>query len=252
MFGFLKKSPSVPAALPALHWDLHAHLLPGVDDGVRSLDEALEGVRALLELGYRGCVLTPHIYKGVFDNSPSRLQEVFEQLKTAIAGQGLDFDLRLAAEYFADEHLLAVLAADDVLSFEAAGRCVLIEFSCFHEPPVWSAVLSALVKQGYQPVIAHPERYRFMAADKNTWLARFADYGAWYQGDIGSLAGQYGKPVAQLAASLLQADIYSFWGSDLHRPSQAERFIRPGLGHLTRLQQINKTLAKMGEMHAVS
>jgi tyrosine-protein phosphatase YwqE len=223
------------AAIADLGWDLHAHLIPGVDDGVKTTEEALESILSLQRLGYSGCVLTPHIYKEVHNNCTATLRPAFDRLHAAVQQRGIDFGLILAAEYFADDHLVRLAQTEPLLSFgPASRRYVLIEYPYIGEPLAWADPLSAVTRAGYIPVIAHPERYRYFVSEPDRWLDRFGPYAVQYQCEIGSLGEQYGPTCLKMAKALLKARIPTFWGTDLHRPSHIERFIVPGLKVLRR------------------
>lgn len=247
MFGFLRKAPrkNPPGspATPELRWDLHAHLLPGVDDGVRTLDEALDAIRALRALGYRASVLTPHIYRDVYPNSRATLEPALASLRDALADADIDHELHLAAEYFADEHLIDLVEREPLLTFGPPdARCVLFEYPYTSEPLLWADAVTALRRKGYTPVLAHVERYRFVTHAPDLWLERFAQLGVKLQCNIGSLVGQYGERAQTLARRARDEGLATFWGTDLHRPSQVEKFITPGLTHLTELGALNSTL----------
>lgn len=241
MFGFGKRTPNAHKT-KQLGWDLHAHLLPAVDDGVRSTEESLESIRALQRLGYSGCVITPHVYKDLYNNARPTLQAAFLSLKTAIKDAGIDFGIHLAAEYFGDQHLVDLAQSADLLTLGLGdSRSVLIEFPYIGEPLYWADTLSGVTSGGYRPVIAHPERYRYLTADMETWLARFGHYGVEYQCDLGSLVGQYGREALRTARVFLEKNLAKYWGSDIHRPSQVDRFIRPAVDILNRPSEINFT-----------
>jgi tyrosine-protein phosphatase YwqE len=247
MFGFrrgaARRIPRGAKATPELNWDLHAHLMPGVDDGVRTMDEALEAVRGLVALGYRGGVLTPHVYRGLYPNTRETLEPVVETLRAAIAASGIDFAVQLGAEYFADEHLIDLAEREPLFSFGSeTTRFVLLEYPYSAEPLLWADVLTSLVRNGYVPVLAHIERYRFVCDAPDVWLERFAQFGVKIQCNIGSLVGQYGARALELARRMRDERLASFWGTDLHRPTQVDKFIRPGLTHLTELGALNVQL----------
>lgn len=230
-------------AIGNLGWDLHAHLVPGVDDGVKTIDEALEAILALKHIGYSGCVVTPHIYKDVHDNSTATLLPPFNVLRTTLAERNIDFQITLAAEYFADENLVKLAQTEPLLTFgPPSERFVLLEFPYIGEPLAWADTLSAVAIAGYIPVIAHPERYRYFVMDPDGWINRFAPYSVRYQCEIGSLSGQYGPAPLKVAKLLLKRKVPSFWGSDLHRVSHIDRFIVPGLKHLHPRGLLNPTL----------
>lgn len=227
-------------------WDFHCHLLPAVDDGLRSLEETQAAITGLRALGYQGAVLTPHIYRGVYDNTPQALREHFRALRQEIEG---DFSLHLAAEYFADESLLTAIERDDILYLELGRqKIVLVEFPTLMPSPVGMDVLLQLRRAGYQPVLAHIERYRYVQLEQSLWLSRLERTGAWLQCDIGSLVGQYGPHPQAFARALLDQELPTLWGTDLHRVAQLERYVAPGLAVLTKSgQRINAVLE---EWHA--
>lgn len=246
MFGFrrkvARKNPG-GAKSPKLGWDIHAHLLPGVDDGVRTIDDALDAIRALQLLGYRASVLTPHIYRDLYPNTRATLEPVLAQLRAALREAGIEHQLHMAAEYFADEHLIELIEREPLLSFGVDTKpMVLIEFPYTSEPLLWADVLSALVRRGYTPVVAHIERYRFVVQAPEVWLGRFAQFGATIQCNIGSLVGQYGPHSLEFARRMRDRGVPTFWGTDLHRASQVAKFITPGLTHLTEFGELNPTL----------
>ena len=233
-------------ALPALTLDFHCHLLPAVDDGLRSLEETRAAITGLRALGYQGAVLTPHMYPGVYDNTPDQLRDAFRALRQEIEG---DFSLHLAAEYFADEALLTAIKRDDILYLELGRqKIVLVEFPTLMPSPAGMDVLLQLRRAGYQPVLAHVERYRYVQLEQSLWLPRLERSGAWLQCDIGSLVGQYGPHPQAFARALLDQKLPTLWGTDLHRVAQLERYVAPGLAVLAKSgQQIN---AVLGEWHA--
>jgi tyrosine-protein phosphatase YwqE len=104
-------------------------------------------------------------------------------------------------------------------------------------------VLTTLSRAGYQPVLAHVERYRYVEQDPSAWLPQIERSGAWLQCDIGSLVGQYGAQPQAFARRLLDRALPTFWGTDLHRTAQLERYIVPGLAWLTKREpRINAVL----------
>jgi len=238
-------SPEAPAREPAAAtWDFHCHLLPAVDDGLRSLEEAQAAIEGMRTLGYLGAVLTPHIYPGVYDNTPDRLREAFHTLEQSI---GSNFGLHLAAEYFADETMFAAIDREDVLYLPVGNKkIVLVEFPALMPAPCGMDVLIALSRAGYQPVLAHVERYRHIQLEQAVWLSKIEQSGAWLQCDIGSLVGQYGPHPQAFARGLLDRELPTLWGTDLHRVTQLERYMAPGLAVLTKSgQRINAVLEEL-------
>jgi tyrosine-protein phosphatase YwqE len=217
----------------SLGLDFHSHLLPAVDDGMETLAAAKSSILALKAIGFSGAVLTPHIYKGVFNNTSQSLRKVFANFVAALQRDGVDFQLHLAGEYFADENFLKAIERDDLLSLQIGSeRYVMLEFPYSQETPFASVCLAALLSRGYRPVVAHIERYRFVAQAPEEWMQRFARSSAVLQGDIGSLVGQNGEDVRRFANWLAEQNHISIWGTDIHSREQISAYIIPGLACL--------------------
>lgn len=223
--------------------DFHNHLLPQVDDGMASYEDARQTVDKLMKLGFTGAVITPHVYRGVFDNCAADLRLSFDGFISRLKQDGINFPLFLAGEYFADEAFLKLVEQGDLLYSAAGGeRLVLLEFSYLQETPFATAGLAALVARGYRPVVAHVERYRFVAQKPEQWLQMFERYGAILQGDLGSLSGQYGEGTKRFARWLLDRGHVTIWGTDVHDPRQVDRHIVPGLIQLKEAGRLNAPL----------
>lgn len=225
---------------PILGWDFHCHLLPGVDDGMRSLAESREAIAGLHALGYRGSVVTPHIYAEAFDNTAEGLREAFESFQEAIDD---DYALRLAAEYHTTDVLFTLIEAGNLLHLPLGDeRLVLTEFPFLMPAPRGIEALTALIQAGYRPVLAHVERYRYIQHDPEPWLEHLQALGVWLQCNVGSLAGMHGPASQVFARQLLQRELPVIWSTDLHRPMQIDRYIVPGLRQLGHLGRLNARL----------
>lgn len=199
-----------------LQVDVHSHLVPGVDDGAKDLKSSLALVDQLVALGYRGAVLTPHIYAGLYPNSLATLREPFASLQDAVKERHPEFQLHLAAEYFTDEHFMECIQRDDVLFFPVGdARAVLFEMGFQEAAPNVHEVVFELQLNGYQPVLAHVERYPYLVADARE-LAKFEDRGVWLTVNAASLTGAYGPEVATFAADLVTSGRARMLCSDAH------------------------------------
>lgn len=246
MFGFKRGQPRIAGTAahssPRVSWDIHAHIIPGVDDGVRTVAEAVETITALRAIGYVGSIVTPHIYRGVYANTRQSLLTAAASFREELRTLHIDYGIELAAEYFADEHLIELVEREELLSFGRERRYVLIEFPYSVEPLLWADALTALLRKQYTPVVAHIERYHFVCEQPALWLERFRKFNVAIQCNIGSLVGQYGKYAFELARQMRDQRIATFWGTDVHRPSQVAKFVRTGLTHLTELGELNTDL----------
>lgn len=190
--------------------DYHSHILPGVDDGVRTLDESLSALARLKREGVESLWLTPHVMEDV-PNRTEDLRQRFAELQAAYDGP---IRLQLAAEYMLDNLFVERLAARDLLPLGERGDHLLVETSCFTPPMDLDGLLSRIRSSGWFPVLAHPERYFYMGhAD----YRRLAAGGVKFQLNLGSLAGAYGNEVRRKAKWLLRRKFYALAGSDLHR-----------------------------------
>ena len=189
--------------------DCHSHLLPGVDDGVGTLDESLRILDMMEKQGVRKLWLTPHIMEDI-PNETVTLQEKFQELKRSYNGT---LELALAAEYMMDNLFEERLEKDDLLPLEEGKRYLLVETSYFNPPMELLSVLQRIQKKGYHPLLAHPERYEYMQMmDYKTLKKNQISF----QLNIPSLVGMYGKHIEKKAKILLKAGMYDLGGNDVH------------------------------------
>ncbi len=196
--------------------DCHCHLLPGVDDGVRTMSESLETLSAMERLGIRTVWLTPHVMEDV-PNETARLRERFSELCAAYRG-GLT--LRLAAENMLDRLFWERLAAGDVLPLGGRGDHLLVETSCLAPPVGLLSVLERIKSGGYFPLLAHPERYVYM---DDADYRRLHGMGVKFQLNLPSLAGMYGPAVRRKALRLLRGGMAACAGTDTHSLGMFQR-----------------------------
>ncbi|MCX5661471.1 MAG: protein tyrosine phosphatase [Planctomycetota bacterium] len=215
----------------AVRFDLHNHILPGVDDGAPDLEHALGIIQAMVDLGYKGAVVTPHIQPEVFENTEEALAESFRLFEPIAHAhfKGM-FRLALGAEYYLDNQLMDSLwnRPDDLLRFGPDRSLLLIEFPTISLPTFVPDLLGACRRAKITPVIAHPERYADIHFDhKHENVRAWRDGGALIQVNLGSLVGQYGSTVRACANALGNHGLVDLVGTDLHRPSQAPHYTVP-------------------------
>ena len=188
--------------------DNHSHILYGLDDGVRTQEESLAILKFLEEQGVAEVWFTPHVMEDV-PNTTEGIRARFEELKTVYTG-GLK--LNLAAEYMIDTLFEERLAKNDLLMH--GEDTVLVETSAVAPPfNLWD-VLEKMLKAGYRPLIAHPERYRYM--DQSDYR-QLHEMGCWMQMNYPSIVGFYGGSAQERALDLLNKGYYRMTGSDCHR-----------------------------------
>lgn len=214
MFFFGKKKATPSVDLSWLGADMHSHLIPGIDDGSPDVATSLELIRGLQNYGYKKLITTPHILWEVYPNTAETITNGLAILKTALAAEGIEIELQAAAEYFIDEHFEGQLKKKVPL-LPVHGNMVLVEFSMITAPLDLQQVLFEMQIQGYQPIVAHPERYIYLAQRKQ-FFDELKDAGCLFQLNLLALTGYYGKTVQDLADFLLKKNYYSFAGTDLH------------------------------------
>lgn len=187
----------------------HCHLLPGVDDGIKTLDESLKTLRLYEEAGIRTVWLTPHIMEDI-PNTPAQLRERFGELQQAYKG---NIKLHLAAEHMLDALFEERLEANDLLPIGEEGNHLLVETSYFNPPMDLKGMLKRIQAKGYHPLLAHPERYVYM--DERDYH-ELKDLDIKFQLNIPALVGMYGERVQKKAQQLLKAGMYTCMGNDTH------------------------------------
>lgn len=222
---------------------MHSHILPGIDDGAPDIETSLQLIRGLQAMGYEKLIATPHIYKELYPNTIQTIQNALSLVHTAVQKAGINIEVSAAAEYFLDEHFEDLLARDELLTLP--GRHILIEMSFLAPYPKLNQIVFELCTKGYKPILAHPERYLYYSNDLEQF-ERIRNYGCKLQVNILSLCGYYGKVSKRLAHQLIEKDLITFLGTDLHHQRHEEQ-LKQCLGdkHIMReMEQIalqNKT-----------
>ena len=190
--------------------DWHSHVLPGVDDGIKTMDEALEVLRNYDEKGVKSLWLTPHIMED-YPNTTDKLRARFEDLQKAWDG---NLKLHLASENMLDSLFEQRLAARDLLPIGDNADHLLVETSYFSAPMGFDGIIDSIMSAGYYPLLAHPERYTYM--DEADYI-RLHEKGVKMQLNYVSLVGGYGETARKKSVWLLKNGYIDVVGSDVHR-----------------------------------
>lgn len=190
--------------------DWHSHILPGVDDGFKTMEDSLKALADMEKLGVKNLWLTPHIMEDC-PNETKDLRKRFEELKLAYNGK---INLHLAAENMLDNLFEDRMEENDFLPLGETGNHLLVETSYFNPPMNMTRLLEQVLGKGYFPVLAHPERYRYM--DELDYK-RLKEMGILFQANYFSLVGGYGNTARKKLEWLLKKDMIDLMGSDLHR-----------------------------------
>lgn len=198
--------------------DYHSHLLPGVDDGVQTVEESLKILRLYEQLGIREVWFTPHIMEDI-PNTTAGLRSRFEQFQKSYTG---NIRLHLAAEYMLDNLFKERLAHRDLLPIGEEGDHLLVETSYFNPPMDLYGMMEKIKSAGFIPVLAHPERYTYMG-EKD--YRRLKETGVMFQSNLPSLVGGYGNPVKKKVEELYSKAMINLYGTDTHTLSSFNRIL---------------------------
>ena len=218
LFGRRTVEPALAAAtLAGLGADMHSHLLPGLDDGAETVEHSVELLRAMRALGYRKLIMTPHIMGDFYKNTPEGIRAALHTLRQAAAAAGItDVTLECAAEYYLDEWFGPRLDRnDELLSFGGEKRYLLFETSYINEPFNLAETVFRLRSMGYQPVLAHPERYTYCYGRFDE-LVRMRESGVLFQLNLNSLSGYYSAGAKKTAERLIDGGLVDMVGTDAH------------------------------------
>lgn len=206
--------------------DYHCHILPGVDDGVQTMQTSLEILKRYEELGVSEVWFTPHVMEDM-PNTTEDLKSRFEELQTAYSkdieqSNRKPLILHLAAEYMMDEAFDERLEKKDLLTLGNQDQ-ILVETSYYNPPMHMLDLLNRIKNKGYYPVLAHPERYMYMD-DKD--YKQLKDMGIRFQLNLGSLSDGYGRHVRKKALKMLKDNWYQYRGTDCHRMNMIDLILQ--------------------------
>ena len=241
--------------------DWHSHILPAIDDGSPDMEHSLDMAASLAAAGFTTVYCTPHMMRGCYEASNDQVRNGVAELQGWLADSGIPLILRPGREYCLDEYLLASL--EDPLPL-GSSRQILVEIPSFITVDMVRNLLYCVVRAGFTPVIAHPERSSLLepahllagsrsllgrikgliglyepegqylsvpGTTGNQLLDYLRDLGCSFQGNLGSFTGFYGVRVKAVADELRRRGIYDRYGSDLHAPEHAHMILGavPGL-----------------------
>jgi len=207
--------------------DIHSHLLPGIDDGVENWEQSLTILRELADLGFTRAVTTPHILAEFYPNSPETILPLRDELRKILKEEGLTIEVDAAAEYYVDEAFMELIESSNQLLCFGDKKYVLFETGFLNEPRFLREAIFQLKSRGYQPIMAHPERYTYFQ-ESPALLNDYAEL-VLFQVNVLSFMGYYSSAAKSIVKQLAKANQISFLGSDLHKPKQLSAF-REALG----------------------
>lgn len=226
MLSFFKKEKNtLTSILPENFVDIHSHLLHGIDDGAKNLDDSVTLIKRMYDFGIRNFITTPHIMEGVWENTPEIVHKKLSELKAHLNTLGMNVQLHAAAEYMLDGNFNNLLSKGNLLTLKDS--YILVEMSYFNAPVNLFEILFNIQIAGYTPILAHPERYNFYHQNFDMYK-KLKDAGCLFQVNLLSLSNYYGKHVNTTALKLLKENMIDLAGTDTHHQR-----------HLNQLENIN-------------
>ncbi len=200
--------------------DIHNHILPGIDDGAATIEVSKEMLSLYKELGFSGCIATPHVMADYYRNTTSGIQNSFKEITEVLkTGKHGGFIQHAAAEYMLDDQFLHLLEKEDLLFIK--DRVLLTELSYFNKPSYLLELCYDIVARNIFPILAHPERYGYIKSIQD--FKELKEYGFMLQLNMLSLSGHYGEHPQRMSEELLLAGMYDCIGTDAHRPDHLDK-----------------------------
>jgi len=207
------KLPFSPKFTNPIKIDIHSHLLPNIDDGVKTIDDTLVIARRFEALGYTKLITTPHIMGHMYNNDTDTILQKLDIVKNALKKEKINLDITASAEYYLDEHFLKLLKNGTLLPF--GKKYLLFETSYQNSPLILNEVLFEIQSKGFIPVLAHPERYIYLHGDIEQYY-KLKSMGVLFQINVKSLKS-HSPAVFKNLLKIIDHGLVDFMGSDVHR-----------------------------------
>lgn len=221
MFTIFQSKPILKDIIPDNYIDIHSHILPGIDDGAKTLGDSLQLIQALQGFGASKLITTPHVIQHFWENSSQNIKEKEAETNLELKKNNLSIPFRAAAEYMMDENFVKLFQSEKLLTLK--DNYVLVEMSYINPPIQLYSILFDLQVAGYIPVLAHPERYNFFHKNFEEYN-KLINAGCLLQLNLLSVVGYYGESITEIAKKLLKKGMYSFVGSDAHHNNHIASF----------------------------
>ena len=220
MFGIFKKKRKEPEInFSVIGTDMHSHIIPGIDDGARTIDDSIALARRFKALGYRKLIATPHIMADYFRNTPDTIRRGLDKLREGLLQNQIDLEVEAAAEYYMDETFEKKVREKSVLTF--GDNYLLFELSFINYPSNINDMIKLIQDNGYKPVLAHPERYPYFHGTVDNY-SRIKDQNCCLQTNAIALTGYYGPGPKALSEEMIANNLVDFVGSDMHHLRHAD------------------------------
>ena len=218
IFSLSKEKTLESLDFSTLNVDMHSHLIPGIDDGAKTMEDSISLIKTLHGLGFTRLITTPHIMSDYYKNTPAIINAGLEQVREALKTENITVEISAAAEYYIDDGFLQKLEEEKLMTF--GDNYLLVEISYINHPDNLKDIFFRMRVAGYKPVLAHPERYPF-------WYNNFDEYrsirdsGVLLQLNLNSLTGYYGPDAKKAGEKMIDLEMIDMVGTDMHHTKHA-------------------------------
>ncbi|MEM7161345.1 MAG: CpsB/CapC family capsule biosynthesis tyrosine phosphatase [Bacteroidota bacterium] len=203
-----------PADLSVLHTDIHSHLIPGIDDGAKTLNESIEMIQKFVELGFKKIITTPHVMNDYYRNDKEKIIAGLEGVQGELANRNVQIKMDASAEYYLDDDLERKIESKEVIPIH--NKYLLFELPFVSEPIFLNQIVFTIQSNGLIPILAHPERYTYWKNEYSKYK-ELKDKGVLFQLNINSLSGYYSPEARQIAEWMVDQEMIELVGTDCHR-----------------------------------
>lgn len=234
MFDFFVKKKFLVDYLDGFT-DIHNHILPGIDDGAKTVAESMSLIQGMGAFGITNFICTPHIMENYYPNNRETIQSALSLVQNELKINNITHvRVQAAAEHMIDSGFELLVDSNSLMPISE--NYVLVEMSYLQASLNFEEAIKKLGDKGLFPIFAHPERYTYLRYDRGDYN-RMKDLGMLFQLNLLSLSGYYGKDVHKKALALLEDNLIDFLGSDIHNQNH--------LNHLKNIQISTKVLDKV-------
>ena len=218
IFNLFKSKPTLNELIPKGFVDIHSHVLPGIDDGAKNVEESIKLINNMKEMGFSKIIGTPHTYTGLYDNTNTTIKNSYNSIINHLDNNII---IEYASEYFLDDSIIEKAEKKTLLCVK--DNYVLVETNFVSKPIGLYEIIFELTVNGYVPVLAHPERYLFL---HNNYKENYKlkDSGCEFQINLFSTTGLYGNIIAKFSDKLINDNLIDYAGTDIHRNQHLKKF----------------------------
>lgn len=239
MLSFFTPKPLLKDLIPKNFVDIHSHLLPGIDDGSKSVTDTESYMNQMNAMGINHFITTPHIFTNVWDNTEAIIADKLEATKAELLDKQCFTSFKAGAEYMIDSFFMKRLETEKLRCLK--DNYLLVEMSYLNPPMQLFDILFEIQLAGYKPILAHPERYIFYSKNLEEYN-RLKKSGCLFQLNLLSAVDYYGKGISKTADYLLKNEMIDFVGTDIHHQNHINAFSRKVT--LKNIPELEKAMSK--------